>query len=46
LGGQAIWDGNDTAGNRVSPGIYIAMVADKEGKNSGIAQFVILDRNP
>ncbi|MBP6639524.1 MAG: hypothetical protein KAY96_00685 [Bacteroidia bacterium] len=46
LGGQAIWDGNDAAGNRVTPGVYLAMVADKEGKNSGIAKFVILERNP
>jgi ligand-binding sensor domain-containing protein len=44
LGGQAIWDGNDTAGNRVGPGVYMAMVADKEGKFAGIAKFVILDR--
>jgi hypothetical protein len=46
LGGQATWDGNDAAGNRVTPGVYLAMVADKEGKNSGIAKFVILERNP
>jgi hypothetical protein len=45
LGGQAIWDGNDSAGNRVSPGIYLAMVADKEGRHSGITQFVVLENN-
>lgn len=46
LGGQAVWDGNDAAGNRVTPGIYLAMVADKEGKYAGIAKFVVLDGNP
>ncbi len=46
LGGQAMWDGKDTDGNRVTPGIYLAMVADKEGKNAGIAKFVMLEINP
>jgi FlgD Ig-like domain len=44
LGGQAVWDGKDMSGNRVTPGIYLAMVADKEGKNAGIAKFVILEQ--
>lgn len=45
LGGQAIWDGNDMSGNRATPGVYLAMVADKEGNNAGIAKFVILERS-
>lgn len=45
LGGQAIWDGNDMSGNRVTPGVYLAMVADKEGQNAGIAKFVILEES-
>jgi hypothetical protein len=44
LGGQAIWDGNDTAGNRVTPGVYLALVAAKDGSNPGIAKFVVLER--
>lgn len=46
LGGQAVWDGNDSAGNRVTPGVYLVMVADKEGANAGVAKLVILERNP
>ena len=46
LGGQAVWDGRDAAGNRLAPGIYLAMVADKEGNGAGIAKFAVVSRNP
>ena len=45
-GGQAVWDGLDTAGNRLRPGIYLAMVADVDGKNAGIAKFAVIARDP
>lgn len=44
-GGQAVWDGLDTAGNRLRPGIYLAMVADVDGKNAGIAKFAVIARD-
>ena len=45
-GGQAVWDGLDTAGNRLRPGIYLAMVADVDGQNAGIAKFAVIARDP
>lgn len=44
-GGQAVWDGLDTAGNKLRPGIYLAMVADVDGKNAGIAKFAVIARD-
>ncbi len=46
LGGQAVWDGRDAAGNRLSPGVYLAMVVDSDGQNAGIAKFAVVARNP
>ena len=46
LGGQAVWDGRDAAGNRLVPGIYLAMVADKDGSGPGIAKFAVVARQP
>lgn len=31
LGGQAVWDGNDMSGNRVSTGVYLIFAADRTG---------------
>lgn len=45
-GGQTVWDGRDMAGNRLVPGVYLAMVAAKDGSGGGIAKFVILSGNP
>ncbi len=44
-GGQAVWDGLDIAGNKLRPGIYLAMVADVDGKNAGIAKFAVIARD-
>lgn len=46
LGGQAVWDGRDEGGNRIAPGIYLAMVTDSDGKNAGIAKFVVVEKYP
>lgn len=42
LGGQAVWNGKDQRGQRVAPGIYLALVALPSGEQAGIAKFVIL----
>jgi hypothetical protein len=44
LGGQAVWDFRDVAGRRLAPGIYLAMVTNSDGKLSGAAKFVVLER--
>jgi hypothetical protein len=44
LGGQAVWDFRDVAGQRLAPGIYLAMVADSDGKLAGASRFVVLER--
>ncbi|MCB0763744.1 MAG: hypothetical protein R2815_10750 [Flavobacteriales bacterium] len=31
LGGQAIWNGNDMSGNRVSTGVYLVFASDRSG---------------
>ena len=44
FGGEVAWDGLDAFGKRANPGIYLAMVADPDGKGSGIVKFAILER--
>lgn len=43
-GGQTVWDGKDAAGNSLAPGVYLAMVAAKDGNGGGIAKFIVLSR--
>ena len=43
LGGQAIWDGKDYRGRKISSGVYLVLVSDetgKAGKNSGRIVFL------
>jgi ligand-binding sensor domain-containing protein len=44
FGGEVAWDGLDAFGRRANPGIYLVMVADREGKGAGIVKFAILER--
>lgn len=41
-GGQAIWDGTDFNGERVSTGVYIILAVDKTGKNSASGKVLML----
>ena len=43
MGGQTTWDGLDAWGNRVRPGIYLVMLADRDGEKPGIAKIAILE---
>jgi len=42
-GGQAIWDGRDSYGNRVAPGIYLIFVSDINGEVTGVTKLTWLD---
>lgn len=43
-GGSVPWDLRDTYGNLVTPGIYLAFVADPDGQGAGITKIAILEK--
>jgi hypothetical protein len=43
-GGEVAWDLMDSYGNRVTPGIYLLMVSDPDGKGAGITKVAIVER--
>jgi ligand-binding sensor domain-containing protein len=43
-GGMAVWDGKDMWGNRVSSGVYLAMISDKNGANACVGKFSVIER--
>jgi hypothetical protein len=43
-GGEVAWDLMDSYGNRVTPGIYLVMVSDYDGKGAGITKVAIVER--
>lgn len=45
LGGQAIWDGRNMAGQRVQPGIYLVFISDNSGYDT-LATKIMLMRKP
>lgn len=45
LGGQAIWDGLDQWGNRAKTGVYIAMIANKDGEGACYTKIAIVNDN-
>lgn len=42
LGGQAEWNGNDMAGNRVHTGIYLVFCASKDGLESVVTKIAFI----
>lgn len=40
LGGQAVWDGKDTNGNKVGSGVYLVFATDASGKESCVTRFL------
>jgi hypothetical protein len=41
-GGEAVWDGNDLAGNRVHTGIYLAYCASSDGMQSAVTKILFI----
>jgi hypothetical protein len=42
FGGQAVWDGNDLAGNRVHTGVYLAFCASSDGLHSTVTKILFI----
>jgi hypothetical protein len=42
VGGQAVWDGNDLAGNRVHTGVYLAFCANPDGSQSAVTKILFI----
>ncbi|MEO0473920.1 MAG: Por secretion system protein, partial [Bacteroidota bacterium] len=43
-GGTATWDGRDVYGNKVRSGVYLALIANKNGENACIGKFSVIAR--
>ncbi len=43
-GGTAVWDGLDLRGQRVTSGIYLALIANANGDNGCIGKFSVITR--
>lgn len=43
-GGTAVWDGRDVYGKKVRSGIYLALIADRNGENGCIGKFTVIAR--
>ncbi|HKM93682.1 MAG TPA: two-component regulator propeller domain-containing protein [Prolixibacteraceae bacterium] len=41
-GGRAVWEGKDLAGNRVHTGVYLALCASEDGKESTVTKIVFI----
>ena len=43
-GGRATWNGRDLYGNKVKSGIYLALIADRNGEKACIGKFAVIAR--
>lgn len=43
-GGTAIWNGTDVQGRKVKSGVYLAFGANKNGENSCVGKFTVIER--
>ena len=43
-GGTTLWDGRDVYGNQVRSGVYLALIADRDGENACIGKFTVIAR--
>ncbi|HWN88614.1 MAG TPA: two-component regulator propeller domain-containing protein [Chitinophagaceae bacterium] len=44
LGGQAVWDGKDYKGKRISSGIYLVLISDDERKENLATKIVFISK--
>jgi hypothetical protein len=44
LGGQAVWDGKDYKGRRISSGVYLVLVSDDGRKEKTTAKIVFISK--
>ncbi|MEO6071222.1 MAG: two-component regulator propeller domain-containing protein [Chitinophagaceae bacterium] len=42
LGGQAVWDGKDYTGKRISSGVYLVLVVDEKRAERGVGKIVFI----
>ena len=43
-GGTTIWDGRDVYGRKVRSGVYLALIADRDGEKACIGKFTVIAR--
>ncbi|MET0465600.1 MAG: two-component regulator propeller domain-containing protein [Chitinophagaceae bacterium] len=44
LGGQAVWDGKDYRGRRISTGVYLVVVSDESRKEKTVGKIVFINK--
>lgn len=44
LGGQAVWDGKDYRGRRISTGVYLVIVSDESRKEKTVSKIVFISK--
>jgi hypothetical protein len=44
LGGQAIWDGRNYKGERISSGAYLVLVIGRDGKQKNTGKLFFINR--
>lgn len=44
LGGQAVWDGKDYRGRRISTGVYLVVVSDESRKEKTVSKIVFISK--
>ncbi|HET9055871.1 MAG TPA: two-component regulator propeller domain-containing protein [Chitinophagaceae bacterium] len=42
LGGQAIWNGKDYKGRKISTGVYLVLIADEQNREKAVAKIVFI----
>lgn len=42
-GGRAVWHGTDFSGDRVSTGVYFALVSDRDGESSCVSKILFIN---
>jgi hypothetical protein len=43
LGGQAIWDGNNFAGERAASGVYLVFITNEDGTEKKVTKILLMN---